>query len=186
MKRTRQEFEFVNVEGSLATVANYLMLLSRTSTTPPPPPSASANYHRVVDRVFECKTCNRQFTSFQALGGHRASHKKPKISGPAQSSSENSSISNENSTYYSSPAPAAKKTLHECSICGAEFAMGQALGGHMRRHRAALIAPGLPSTALTLSLASCRPVMEEKKAAEKAVVMSGGGVGSALCLDLSL
>ncbi|KAK7853035.1 zinc finger protein zat11 [Quercus suber] len=26
--------------------------------------------------------------------------------------------------------------MHECSICGLEFAMGQALGGHMRRHRA--------------------------------------------------
>ncbi|RZC77061.1 hypothetical protein C5167_001830 [Papaver somniferum] len=28
--------------------------------------------------VYECKTCNRCFPSFQALGGHRASHKKPK------------------------------------------------------------------------------------------------------------
>ncbi|KAF4373479.1 hypothetical protein F8388_025173 [Cannabis sativa] len=26
--------------------------------------------------VFECKTCNKRFSSFQALGGHRASHKK--------------------------------------------------------------------------------------------------------------
>ncbi|GJZ80195.1 zinc finger protein ZAT5-like protein [Tanacetum coccineum] len=29
--------------------------------------------------VYECKTCNRTFPSFQALGGHRASHKKPKL-----------------------------------------------------------------------------------------------------------
>jgi hypothetical protein len=28
-----------------------------------------------------------------------------------------------------------KLRVHECSICGAEFASGQALGGHMRRHR---------------------------------------------------
>ena len=27
------------------------------------------------ERVFVCKTCNRVFPSFQALGGHRASHK---------------------------------------------------------------------------------------------------------------
>ncbi|OIW07291.1 hypothetical protein TanjilG_11925 [Lupinus angustifolius] len=28
-----------------------------------------------------------------------------------------------------------KPKTHECSICGLEFALGQALGGHMRRHR---------------------------------------------------
>ena len=31
-----------------------------------------------------------------------------------------------------------KPKTHECSICGLEFAIGQALGGHMRRHRAAM------------------------------------------------
>ncbi|KAK6163464.1 hypothetical protein DH2020_000328 [Rehmannia glutinosa] len=30
-----------------------------------------------------------------------------------------------------------KSKIHECSICGSEFASGQALGGHMRRHRSA-------------------------------------------------
>ena len=25
--------------------------------------------------------------------------------------------------------------VHECAVCGLEFSMGQALGGHMRRHR---------------------------------------------------
>ncbi|URD84444.1 C2H2 zinc finger protein [Musa troglodytarum] len=28
-----------------------------------------------------------------------------------------------------------KPKIHECSICGSEFSSGQALGGHMRRHR---------------------------------------------------
>jgi hypothetical protein len=28
-----------------------------------------------------------------------------------------------------------KAKIHECSICGSEFTSGQALGGHMRRHR---------------------------------------------------
>ncbi|GMI87091.1 zinc finger of Arabidopsis thaliana 11 [Hibiscus trionum] len=75
-------------------------------------------------RVFECKTCNRQFASFQALGGHRASHKKPKLIDDDTGSTENQQ-------------PAKPKT-HECSICGVEFAIGQALGGHMRRHKTAL------------------------------------------------
>lgn len=74
-------------------------------------------------RVFECKTCNRQFPSFQALGGHRASHKKPKLMG--------------GDVNLETRSPAKPKS-HECSICGLEFAIGQALGGHMRRHRAAL------------------------------------------------
>lgn len=70
-------------------------------------------------RVFECKTCNRQFPSFQALGGHRASHKKPKLM----------------SQHEDLEASPAKPKIHECSICGLEFNIGQALGGHMRRHR---------------------------------------------------
>ena len=65
-------------------------------------------------RVFECKTCSRRFMSFQALGGHRASHKRPRAS----------------------EAAPAKARAHGCAVCGVEFPLGQALGGHMRRHRA--------------------------------------------------
>ena len=34
--------------------------------------------NRVITSSYECKTCNKSFSSFQALGGHRASHKKTK------------------------------------------------------------------------------------------------------------
>ncbi|XP_058108964.1 zinc finger protein ZAT5-like [Magnolia sinica] len=84
--------------------------------------------------LYECKTCNRCFPSFQALGGHRASHKKPKAV-----------EENENETSNSLPfqmvksAPYNKSRVHECSICGSEFSSGQALGGHMRRHRPAIV-----------------------------------------------
>ncbi|KAG8074481.1 hypothetical protein GUJ93_ZPchr0006g45809 [Zizania palustris] len=72
------------------------------------------------ERVFECKTCSRQFPSFQALGGHRASHKKPRLAdGDAA-------------------AEPARPKVHGCSVCGLEFTVGQALGGHMRRHRAVM------------------------------------------------
>lgn len=76
--------------------------------------------------MFTCKTCNRKFPSFQALGGHRASHKKVR---PLPS------ISN-------TPAPEKTPKAHACSICGQEFLIGQALGGHMRRHRQVPLAAG--------------------------------------------
>ncbi|KAI3811609.1 hypothetical protein L1987_21335 [Smallanthus sonchifolius] len=85
-------------------MANCLMLLSRVGESGP----ASE-----PDRLFRCKTCNKPFQSFQALGGHSASHKRLKLN---------------------DVSPRKPKT-HECSVCGQEFAIGQALGGHMRRHR---------------------------------------------------
>ncbi|GFZ20394.1 C2H2-type zinc finger family protein [Actinidia rufa] len=90
--------------------------------------------------VYECKTCNRSFPSFQALGGHRASHKKPKTDAkptiPPTPPEEKCEL-----TKIPPPLPLtiANKSnkMHECSICGSEFSSGQALGGHMRRHRTA-------------------------------------------------
>ncbi|KAK7343281.1 hypothetical protein VNO77_11907 [Canavalia gladiata] len=102
------------------TMANYLMLLSRGDEI-----ESNKNLNSSKNRVFECKTCKRQFQSFQALGGHRASHKKPRLMGEGGD--------NQLLLHDSPPKP---KT-HECSICGLEFAIGQALGGHMRRHRMA-------------------------------------------------
>lgn len=111
--------------------------------------------------VYECKTCNRSFPSFQALGGHRASHKKPKngVNGEEMKKTdqfqiqiqtdefdvEGEKIAKQNPSSISSSIQISgknnfqgnnKNKTHECSICGSEFASGQALGGHMRRHRA--------------------------------------------------
>ncbi|XP_055834655.1 zinc finger protein ZAT5 [Solanum dulcamara] len=109
--------------------------------------------------VYECKTCNRTFPSFQALGGHRASHKKPKTiveekksvtintdtaATPTTHDSHDHHLENDHeqgrlnriSTTHSNQITVNNKTkIHECSICGSEFSSGQALGGHMRRHR---------------------------------------------------
>ncbi|KAL0805412.1 hypothetical protein Bca101_097903 [Brassica carinata] len=74
---------------------------------------------RTNDNQFECKTCNRKFDSFQALGGHRASHKKPKLS-----------IDQEQVKHRNN-----ENAAHKCSTCGQMFGTGQALGGHMRKHR---------------------------------------------------
>ncbi|CAH9072815.1 unnamed protein product [Cuscuta europaea] len=93
--------------------------------------------------VYGCKTCNRTFPSFQALGGHRASHKKPKLMDNQTASPASATVFKKQSTPPPRPplslAEASngsqKAKIHECSICSAEFSSGQALGGHMRRHR---------------------------------------------------
>ncbi|ONL96683.1 zinc finger protein ZAT12 [Zea mays] len=115
-KRSRQKAEEMVWLPDGADVARFLLLFSGHQHYHGDGMAASA-----PERVFECKTCNRQFPSFQALGGHRASHKKPRLSDGVDAAA----------------AEPPKPKVHGCSICGLEFAIGQALGGHMRRHRAA-------------------------------------------------
>ncbi|KAA0034690.1 zinc finger protein ZAT5-like [Cucumis melo var. makuwa] len=114
--------------------------------------------------AYECKTCYRTFPSFQALGGHRASHKKPKAMEAEKkhilsSDDEEIQFKNNNITTTNSLSlqlnqrgslnnSSGKAKVHECAICGAEFTSGQALGGHMRRHRAM---PVGTNTALSLT-----------------------------------
>ncbi|MFS8002779.1 hypothetical protein Hanom_Chr13g01206091 [Helianthus anomalus] len=51
-------------------MANCLMLLSRVE---------NSDSTLEPDRLFRCKTCNKPFQSFQALGGHCASYKRLKV-----------------------------------------------------------------------------------------------------------
>ncbi|KAM5584285.1 zinc finger protein ZAT5 [Rosa sericea] len=158
-------------------MANCLILLAQgchmipkqqTSRTLHEATAVSSHVGKAGFYVYECKTCNRTFPSFQALGGHRASHKKPKSSTAAMADQEKKPASThftsasmdqevEDSKQFvkksSPPTPTHptvpiqikgfqsnnnKAKIHECSICGSEFTSGQALGGHMRRHRAAV------------------------------------------------
>ncbi|XAR65519.1 hypothetical protein NMG60_11009667 [Bertholletia excelsa] len=77
---------------------------------------------------YQCKSCNKSFHSKQALGGHKASHKK--IS--------HDPTSREQELLIGQPGKA-KTSLkkirgHECPICFKVFPTGQALGGHKRSH----------------------------------------------------
>ncbi|GMI98295.1 hypothetical protein HRI_003498800 [Hibiscus trionum] len=109
----------------------------------------------VAKGIFECKACKKVFNSHQALGGHRASHKKVKGCFAARldndhnhrdDSSANDDRDLDHDVFFlakSMPtfrvntlASASKKKpkVHQCSICHRVFSSGQALGGHKRCH----------------------------------------------------
>lgn len=168
-------------------MAHCLILLAQGSK-----PNNNSNNKGMSMSSYECKTCNKCFPSFQALGGHRASHKKPKLELDHQArkspvffslldddhhgrrqydhrlnegeiglslqitngatSSINSNSNNNNNNYNSGGSNNNKGKVHECGICGAEFSSGQALGGHMRRHRPIGGNPtSIPSTSQNVS-----------------------------------
>ncbi|KAJ0243919.1 C2H2-type zinc finger family protein [Hirschfeldia incana] len=161
-------------------IANCLILLSQGHSLPIPNQEANNNNtYRFSSRrfletsssdgggkagyyVYQCKTCDRTFPSFQALGGHRASHKKPKATlslysnidvkkniyeSDAVSLVTTSTIYNKNNNNRSVAVygKAGSSKVHECGVCGAEFTSGQALGGHMRRHRGAVVVAAVPA-----------------------------------------
>ncbi|XP_023640155.1 zinc finger protein ZAT12 [Capsella rubella] len=144
------------------TAANLLMLLSRVG-------QENVDGGGDQKRVFTCKTCLKEFHSFQALGGHRASHKKP---------------NNNNNESVPSSLKKAKTTSHPCPICGVEFPMGQALGGHMRRHRNETAAAGALVTRALLPEPTVTTL--KKSSSGKRVACLDLGLGMAENLNLKL
>nr|GMD07201.1 zinc finger protein ZAT10-like [Ipomoea batatas]GMD08768.1 zinc finger protein ZAT10-like [Ipomoea batatas] len=78
------------------------------------------------------------FHSYQALGGHKASHRKLNS---AAASDDNNNPSPSNSAAAAGGGGASHSSVlnptgraHECNICHKSFPTGQALGGHKRRH----------------------------------------------------
>ncbi|XP_047053220.1 zinc finger protein ZAT18-like [Lolium rigidum] len=98
---------------------------SKPTTTPSSTTTPAARRALAAEGVFECKTCSKRFSSFQALGGHRTSHTRLQA---------RMLLQQEPSADHGA-ADRDRNRVHECAVCGLEFSMGQALGGHMRRHR---------------------------------------------------
>lgn len=156
-------------------VASYLLLLSNCHESPhhvipinkaPPVQFAEAKSKSNTSKfigpdgrpVYRCFTCGRDFLSFQALGGHRASHKKSRLTQPKNEYSGKTSmleikevVEDEKEdmlklSINSFSMPTIKSRPHQCTICSLVFTSGQALGGHMRRHRNPAMAPEAASS----------------------------------------
>ncbi|EOY07971.1 hypothetical protein QUC31_011068 [Theobroma cacao] len=155
-------------------MANCLILLAQGQTRiKPSEPASLATTSKTGIYVHQCKTCNRCFSSFQALGGHRASHKKPKVNNEENKGlvfvrEDDDQFNNMNTalslqiTNKAVLCNSSKSKVHECSICGAEFSSGQALGGHMRRHRTFTNVPTTTATT-ALSVGTRSPESQESK-----------------------
>ncbi|XP_075475261.1 uncharacterized protein LOC142506010 [Primulina tabacum] len=116
--------------------------------------------------LFECKACKKVFNSHQALGGHRASHKKVKGCYAARQdqlddnnttyddmNTQEDLFSSRSTFYHFEQGPTLvgaakmKSKVHECSICHRVFSSGQALGGHKRCHWITSYSPDTSSLA---------------------------------------
>ncbi|KAL0361060.1 UNVERIFIED_CONTAM: Zinc finger protein ZAT10 [Sesamum radiatum] len=95
-----------------------------------PPPSSVVPPLDSSKLIYKCSVCDKAFGSYQALGGHKASHRKLSGGGGGD---EQSTTSAATTTTSSATAGGSGRT-HECSICHKCFPSGQALGGHKRRH----------------------------------------------------
>ncbi|ESQ40343.1 hypothetical protein EUTSA_v10014546mg [Eutrema salsugineum] len=134
-KRSRSEFDRHSSLTEDEYIALCLMLLARdgdrnrdldlpSSSSPPllPPPTP----------IHKCSVCDKAFSSYQALGGHKASHRKNVSFTQTTGGDEQSTSSAITTVSHGSGGGSVKS--HVCSICNKSFATGQALGGHKRCH----------------------------------------------------
>ncbi|XP_009772006.1 zinc finger protein ZAT10-like [Nicotiana sylvestris] len=86
-----------------------------------------------AEQSYKCSVCDKAFSSYQALGGHKASHRKTTTTATAASDDNNPSTSTSTGAVNISALNPTGRS-HVCSICHKAFPTGQALGGHKRRH----------------------------------------------------
>ncbi|XP_008794794.1 zinc finger protein ZAT1-like [Phoenix dactylifera] len=104
---------------------------------------------------YQCRTCKRFFRSYQALGGHRASHKK--VAGGGCVPAAGGQIGGK---AFSEANADRNSSLHRCPTCSRVFSSAQALGGHKRSHLAssssatAARSPPLPPPPLSANSSS--------------------------------
>ncbi|XP_008796144.1 zinc finger protein ZAT4-like [Phoenix dactylifera] len=123
-----------------------------------------------VKSKYQCGTCKKLFRSYQALGGHRASHKKSRGGCiPAVQAR----IHDVESSEGNADREAGK--VHECSFCFRVFGSGQALGGHKRSH--------LASSAAATTITASSPAPLPPPPSSSGIAKFGESFS---CIDLNL
>ncbi|XP_059451222.1 zinc finger protein ZAT9-like [Corylus avellana] len=79
---------------------------------------------------FRCETCRKVFRSYQALGGHRASHKKTKLN----EEHVEDLFQKKKHVEDQGNKVVVEDRVFECPFCLRVFESGQALGGHKKVH----------------------------------------------------
>ncbi|XP_027941870.1 zinc finger protein ZAT10-like [Vigna unguiculata] len=135
-KRSKRSRDHPSEEEYLALC---LIMLARGTTTTAATVTTATNRHTTVSPsqhptpdpstklTYKCSVCDKTFPSYQALGGHKASHRKLAVADDQPTSSGITATSTVSTT-------ASGCRAHECSICHKSFPTGQALGGHKRCH----------------------------------------------------
>lgn len=122
-------------DNSISTSTSTIPPRHRSPTPTPTTAPAQAPSSTEQKLGYKCSVCNKTFNSYQALGGHKASHRK--LSGnndDHQSTSSTTSATTAGGGVASAAASNPSGRSHECSICHKSFPTGQALGGHKRCH----------------------------------------------------
>lgn len=136
-----------------------------TLPSPPPPPTSSTLPRQDFDApklLYKCSVCDKAFASYQALGGHKASHRKLSAGSVAVVSGGGADEQSTTSTSITTAGAAAATNVsgggsgrtHECSICHKCFPTGQALGGHKRCHYEGSLGSGNAAAAAAAAAAA--------------------------------
>ncbi|KAF8084084.1 hypothetical protein N665_0734s0011 [Sinapis alba] len=127
-KRSRSDFHHQNLTED-EYLAFCLLLLARDGNNRHPLPLPPVAEKSSSSSSYKCSVCDKSFSSYQALGGHKASHRK-NLSNTQSGGGDDQSTS---ATTTSAVTTGSGKS-HVCTICHKSFASGQALGGHKRCH----------------------------------------------------